>query len=425
MRASRFVLPHLTVIVSCVLLMWPIVASGATEKILHSFRGEPIEGSVPASGLIADKAGNLYGTTTGGGAYQHGTVFKLTRDGRGGWTGSVLHSFEGVPDGAEPYAGLIFDSEGSLYGTTFSGGTGTCPLASTCGTVFKLALSASGEWTESVLYNFRGGVDGEGPYAGLTWYKARLYGTTLIGGGSGCYGYGCGTVFQLTPSGEGRWTEKILYSFTGGIDSGEPSAFPLAVDASGSLYGATTYPGNCSGCFDVIDSIFEVSPHADGSWTEREIHFFDPYGVPTGVVFDSAGDLYGTTSSTQLGGYGSVFKLSPSKGLWNYSTLYFFKGGADGAYPNGGLTFDASGTIYGMTFTGGSFSCNYSLGCGLVFELTPGSGGQYTYSVLHWFGSSPDGYAPDAGVILDAAGNIYGTTGLGGAGYGTVFEITP
>jgi uncharacterized repeat protein (TIGR03803 family) len=171
-------------------------------------------------------------------------------------------------DGSYPSAPLIFDSAGNLYGTTAGGGANSCnPLPSGCGVVFKLSPSSNGKWTESVLYNFKGGADGQWPYAGLVFNKqGHLFGTTYSGGGNGtgCMYYGCGTVFELTPSTGGQWTENVIYSFTGGNDNGEPYYGSLVVDATGNLYGTTSYLG-CDGCIGYYSTAFELSPNAAGT----------------------------------------------------------------------------------------------------------------------------------------------------------------
>src|ERR1019366_9536867 len=207
------------------------------EQVLHSF-GNGTDGANPQAGLIVDAAGNLYGTTVGGGTYGYGTVFELTPNGSGGWTEKVLYSFCSqayCPDGSEPYAGLIFDAVGNLYGTTLDGGTNWFG-----GTVFELTPAGGGSWTETVLHSFnKNGTDGANPYAGLIFDAVgNLYGTTEEGG---TYGYG--TVFELTPAAGGVWTEKVLHNFNNnGTDGGTPYA-GLIFDAARNLYGTTAGGG--------------------------------------------------------------------------------------------------------------------------------------------------------------------------------------
>src|SRR5580700_9971470 len=323
------------------------------EKVLHSFNGK--NGSTPYAGLIFDTAGNLYGTTFSGGAYGDGTVFELTPEAGGGWTETVLHSFNGN-DGSAPYAGLIFDTAGNLYGTTFSGG------AYGDGTVFELTPEAGGGWTGTVLHAFDGN-DGQFTYAGLIFdTTGNLYGTTLYGGA-----HGNGTVFELTPEVSGSWTETILHNFSDSTTDG-----------------------------------IGLNPYA-------------------GLIFDAAGNLYGTTEEGSYG-YGSVFELTPKAGgQWTAKLLLPFGWyGKDGKYPAASLIFDAAGNLYSTTHGGGAYVS------GTVFELNP-EAPYHSQTILHSFDDNGrDGVNPYAGVIFDGSGNLYGTT-LGGGAFsqGTVFEITP
>ena len=331
-------------------------------------------------------------------------------------------SQEGVPDnfnrkdGTEPMAGLIFDASGNLYGTTFDGG------AYDYGTVFELTPTAGGRWTEKILHNFNDdGKDGFGVLAGLTIDAAgNLYGTTSEGGSFSCsqYGlYGCGTIFELTPKSGGGWTEKTLHDFNG-ADGASPYA-GLIFDAFGNLYGATTC---CLGTDGYYGNVFELMPKAGGGWTEKILHNFngtDGVGVLYGnLVFDAFGNLYGTSWAGGAAGYGVVFELTPTaRGDWTERILHNFNG-TDGAEPYAGVVFDAAGNLYGTTETLGPHG-------GTAFELTPKAGGGWAEKVLFNF-SYAEGYFPYAGLILDAKGNLYGTTYEGGAdGGGTVFELTP
>jgi len=203
------------------------------------FRHHPLE----ILHRFADIIGDLYSTTAFGGGGQGGTVFKLTPNLDGTWTESVLHSFTGT-DGEHPDAGLIFDAAGNLYGTTFNGGIsgGSCP--SGCGVIFKLRRNSDGTWTESVLHSFTG-ADGANPFAGLIFDAAgNLYGTTTIGGNPSCSN-GCGTVFRLTPNSDGTWTESVIHSFAN-HPAATPFA-GLIFDAAGNLDGTTDLGGNAGG----------------------------------------------------------------------------------------------------------------------------------------------------------------------------------
>jgi uncharacterized repeat protein (TIGR03803 family) len=402
-----------------------------TEKLLHSFNDT--DGALPRAGLIFDAAGNLYGTTSEGGAYSWGTVFELTPAGGGNWTETVLHSFcspTDCTDGAYPYAGLIFDAAGNLYGTTVGGGTyAYCSDGYGCGTVFELTPTAGGGWTEQVLYNFGNGTDGVNPYDGLIFDAAgKLYGTTPNGG---TYGYG--TVFELTPTESGGWTETVLHSFCSQTDctDGEAPQADLIFDTLGNLYGSTTNGGTYGG-----GTVFELTPTGGGGWTEKVLHSFcsqtdctDGEAPQAGLIFDTLGNLYGSTTaggtytSNCNYGCGTVFELTPTGGgAWTEQVLHSFGNGTDGYYPFAGLIFDAAGNLYGTTWAGGTY------GWGTVFELTP-TGGGWTETVLHSFNDNgTDGILPEAGLIFDAIGNLYGTTPSGGAEGeygGTVFELTP
>jgi uncharacterized repeat protein (TIGR03803 family) len=220
----------------------PAADGSYAESVLHSFASAPVDGATPHAGLIMDSTGALYGTTAEGGGgtncFGCGTVFKLTPATDGSYTESVLYSFTGGPaDGVFPVAGLIMDATGALYGTTPHGGSTNCSPG--CGTVFKLTPAAGAAYTESVLYSFKGGTDGAEPEAGLIMDAGVLYGTTYYGGGTSCQaGAGCGTVFSLIPSGGGKYKEQILYSFTGGADGANPMA-PLYSPAKGVFFGTT------------------------------------------------------------------------------------------------------------------------------------------------------------------------------------------
>jgi uncharacterized repeat protein (TIGR03803 family) len=317
------------------------------ESELHRFTGGS-DGIAPLASLIVDGAGNLYGTTSEGGdtncgSNGCGTVFKLALNSDGSWTESILYSFTGGEDGSAPYYGsLTFDGAGNLYGTTYGGGV------QSRGTVFKLAANSDGSWTESLLYSFcdlTNCVDGGGPLAGVTFdATGNLYGTTEAGGDPNCgkEGAGCGAVFKLTPNLDGSWTESVLYSFTGGKDGQEPTA-GLTFDGMGNLYGTTYFGGHNRGI------VFKLTPNSDGTWTESVLHRFDfssdganPFGSLTS---DAAGNLYGTTVHN-----GGVFRLAPrSGGRWAFSVIYGL-GGPGGIQPYGSLVFDKAGKVYGTTF---------------------------------------------------------------------------
>jgi uncharacterized repeat protein (TIGR03803 family) len=429
MKAKTLLLPTLAAATFLVLSIWTATAAGSTEKVLYNFSAYP-HGARPYGNLIADASGNLYGTTYIGGAHELGAVFKLAPNGKGGWTQTVLYSFKGGSDGQYPISRLVFDAAGNLYGTTLSGGASTCNgNKGGCGTVFKLAPNSRSGWTESVIYRFKGGSDGIAPYAGLTLDSAgNLYGTTEEGGtgqSTNCLGT-CGTVFRLAPGAHGNWTESILYRFTGS-DGYLPEA-ELILDSAGSLYGTTRYGGSPGG-----GTVFKLTPSSN-SWTQSVLYNFtgknDGDHPIAGLIFDQAGNLYGTAaeggSKGCAGGCGVVFELiSNGNGSYSESVLHIFVGGAsDGDAPTAGLVFDQAGNLYGTTDDGGKSNGPV----GVVFELSPSSGGQWTESIVHVFAGSIDGAHPSSGgaLVIDKANNLYGTTNTGGTvDVGTAFELTP
>jgi uncharacterized repeat protein (TIGR03803 family) len=407
-------------LIAITLLLAPGAVAQSKYKTLHRFKGGK-DGESIYAGLIFDQKGNLYGATTQGGAGGNGTVFKLAPSAGGSWTASVLYNFTGGTDGANPYASLIFDQKGNLYGTTAYGAQGS-------GAVFQLAPNADGSWTESVIYSFLGGKDGGNPSASLVFdQKGNLYGTTQDGGNGAP---GNGTAFKLTPNADGSWTESVLYVFSGGEDGGNPTA-SLIMDSAGNLYGTTFY-GNSGPCLGgECGVVFELMPNADGTWTESVLYRFkggkDGGNPETDLIFDQAGNLYGTTKVGGCSGNcGVVFELTPqTDGSWMESVLYRFNG-RDGRYPAAGLISDAAGNLYGTTVLGGDLSlCNNGSGCGVVYKLVPNSNGKWTETVLHRFLNRP-GVFPYTGLIFDSSGNLYGTTfGDGNSTFGSVFEVTP
>jgi uncharacterized repeat protein (TIGR03803 family) len=378
-----------------------------------------------------DKAGNLYGTTqdggTGSGCKQSGcgTVFELVPS-NGKWTEKVLHSFctmSGCPDGWFPWAGLIADSAGDLYGTTYYGGNCEPPG---CGTVFEL-IPHNGKWTEKVLYKFcstSSCPEGRFPRGRVILDTAgNLYGTTNQGGA-----HGVGAVFELV-SHNGKWTEKELHIFN---DDGKDGQLPYAGlirDNAGNLYGTTGAGGTrmCASNTITCGTVFELTP-GNGKWTEKVLHRFndkDGAGPEDSLIMDASGNLYGTTESGGANscslGCGTVFELIPGSGKWMEKVLYSFSSsGSLGNTPVAGLIVDSGGNLYGTATSGGTY------GDGTAFELIR-KNGRWTETLLHAFNrNGEDGAIPWSGLILDKAGNLYGTTGGGGSSNaGTVYEITP
>jgi uncharacterized repeat protein (TIGR03803 family) len=315
------------------------------------------------SAVIFDAAGNLYFATAGGGAFSGGAAYELSPKAGGGWSEKRLYSFgEGKPtDGVGPNGPLVFDSAGNLYGTTYVGGG----YATGEGTVFELTPGEDGAWTEKVLHNFGPGTDGYHPEGNLIVDSAGdLYGTTSAGGL-----YGGGTVFELTREASGGFGEKILHSFEPSIGDGSQPQYGLVLDTAGNLYGTTRYGGPTGD----TGTVFELSLQSDGKWTEKILDGFQSGNdsQPLGnLIFDKAGNLYGTTLLGGPGacanGCGTVYELTPNpRGGWTENVLHNFGVGSDGAHPYDGLIFDAAGNLYGTTNGGGAY------GWGTVFEITP------------------------------------------------------
>ncbi len=390
--------------VLCALLLFARPAQAQTETVLYNFAGS--DGYEPQTGLVSDSAGNLYGTTLLGGLgcpgneNGCGVVFEVSPNGSGGWNETMLHSFSGPPDGANPFlAPMIVDKAGNLYGTTEFGGTYNY------GAIFKLTPTGT-SWTITVLYSFSNYNDGGHPAAGLIMDAAgNLYGITSEYQSPGC-------VFELTPS-DGGWIYQVIYATDtwGG----------LTMDASGNIFG---YTGS--------DTVFELSPNGSGGWNSAVIHAFAgapkdgdaPQGNP---VLDQAGNLYGTTYYGGANNSGTVFKLiRPTKkwqkGEWKVEILHSFGSGKekkDGSNPYAGIVFDANGKIYGTTNGGGK------LNDGTVFELAQTAQGWYQEKIL-WSFNGTDGLWPRSAPVLDSEGNLYGTTVFGGLNNdGVVFEVTP
>jgi uncharacterized repeat protein (TIGR03803 family) len=346
-------------------------------------------------------------------------------------TETILYNFA-TTSGVNPYSGLIFDSAGNLYGTTYSGG------ASGAGTVFKLA-PITGGWQETVLYSFTGGTDGGKPYyAGVILDSAgNLYGTTYSGGNlTGCAGLGCGTVFKLAPV-TGGWQESVLYSFSGGADGGNPRA-GVIFDAAGNLYGTAFQGGSFTKCLSGCGIAYKLTPTTSGPWLESVLHAFngttDGGNPHAGLIFDAAGNLYGTNywggnpTICAASNCGTVFRLTASTILpWKEKVLHDFTNKTDGGNPASGLTFDAAGNLYGTTAQGGHLTDCSSVGCGTIFKLTPQTTGKWTQQVIRSFTGMGDGAGPQGGVIFDAAGNLYGTAISGSKSHvaGVVFKLTP
>jgi len=407
------------------------VSARAGEKILLVFNGT--DGESPTGTMVADGAGNLYGVTFTGGIDCSpnpgcGVVYKLTPRGPGHWTETILHKFTGHDDGAYPIF-LIIDAAGNLYGTTtYGGGRGglNCE-ADGCGVVFKLTPAVSGTWPEKILYRFGGG-DGARPDALAFDSHGNLYGTTSSGGGGSAMcaaanGTGCGVLFELTPTTSGLWTLTTLHTFLDVLTDGQG---PL-----GLVFGAgdVMYVTTAEGPHGTPGAVFQFA-QSGGAWSPTLIHSFshtgDGFYPDAGVILDAAGNLYGTTTDGGPLNYGVVYELSPgSGGTWTESILYSFQAGTDGKVPQSQLAFDAAGNLYGTTFYGGGTAGHCDNGCGTVFKLTPSSAVPWPESLAIRFVKT-NGANPAGGLVLDTDGNLYGTAPVGGASNdGVVFEVTP
>lgn len=416
--------------VSIVLLT--TLCAAQQETVIHSFP-DGSDGLQPLSPLIVDASGNLFGTTsigggcpdiTGGGC---GTVFELSPKPGGGYTETVLHVFGHGNDGRVPLGRLVMDNVGNLYGTTTEGGDYVLR-----GTVFELSPKVGGGYEEKVLHSFLVGYD---PLAGVILDAAgNLYGTTYLGGSSRCNGLdGCGTVFKLAPDGKGGWTETTLHVFEGGSDG----AFPiggLVMDRAGNLYGTTSRGGRNNTCTD-CGTIFRLVPEAGGGYRESVLHsfhgIFDGAEPHSGLIIDAAGKLYGTASrggnydncAIAGTGCGTVFSINRNGSGWTVRGLHSFGNldTHDGSLPLGDLIIDSAGNLYGTTRDGGNRT-----GEGTVFKLSPTSTNRYSETVLYNFAGGSDGKSPYAGLAMDSAGNLYGTTFSGGIHiWGTAFKIAP
>jgi uncharacterized repeat protein (TIGR03803 family) len=404
----RRTLTSIGILASALLLL---AATLAKTGVIYSFAGDE-DGEYPDTDLVMDAAGNLFGTTVSGGDFGGGTAFELTRTGSN-WTHTVLYDFRAQRDGGEPYGGVTLDAQGNLYGTAVVGGTGGTCVEEGCGVVYELTNSG-GTWSEKVIHNFTGGNDGYGPGQGLTiGPDGSLYGMTPTGGADGL-----GVIYQLQPQGA-SWNFQVIHTFTGGDDGATGSKGRLLL-RSGAIYGVATAGGaNGSG------TAFQLRPSpGGGEWQFRTLYAFAgqpdagfPYGA---LVADDAGNLYGTTYYDGANNLGSVYRLHRvAGGTWTEQLLYSFQGNSDGSGPISNLVFDRAGNLYGTTSEGGALGC----GCGTIFELAAGT---FSERIVYRFTGAPDGDSPYSGMVGDGAGNFFGTTVRGGASdEGAVFRFRP
>lgn len=385
-------------------------AGAATTQVIYSFGGDE-DGEYADTDLVRDASGNLYGSTVLGGEHGSGTVWQLHPNGDGTWTHSVLYSFTGGADGGEPYKGVTLDGQGNLYGTAVTGGGGVCEGG--CGVAYKL-VNNGGSWTQSVIHAFQGTDDGQGPGARLTLDDSgHVYGMAPTGGA-----YGAGTIYEMKPRNNGGYKFKVIHAFTGGKDGSGGSAGALVL-RGGSLYGAATAGGkNGEG------TIYQLESKPGGGWQFHGLYAFKgepnagfPYG---GLAFDGLGNIFGTTYYAGADDAGTVYQLSDTGHGWRERVLYSFTGGADGFGSIANVVFDTAGNIYGTTSEGGA------AGMGVIFKLTPGANHSWSESVAHNFAGPPDGAFAYNGMVGDGAGNFYGATVHGGADdEGAIYEFTP
>jgi uncharacterized repeat protein (TIGR03803 family) len=409
---DRRVTTRLGFILVALLLMTGVKARAAdTETVMHSFALTSNDGSSVYSSLTMDASGNFYGTTVDGGAHAAGVVFRLSPTSGGRWQETVLYAFTGGVDGGNPHAAVVFDTAGNLYGTTEAGGVKQKGCGTGCGVVFELMPSETGSWTETVLHAFKGS-DGSTPYAGVVLDAAgNLYGATLAGGKSGAgtvyklsqnggvwsetvlhnftgqpdgktpyatpilddsgnlYGttytggaHNQGSVYEIST--QPSVTESVLYSFKGGTDGDEPFA-GVIFDHNGNLYGTTSEGGTAN-----YGTAYRLN--AAKGWNKTILHQFlglsvGDGGYPNGLIFDGSNTLYGTTVGGGQYNPGTIFRITLGSGGSKETVLYSFTGGNDGAYPSASLTLD-SGTLYGTTLWGGPAGDTVG---GVAFQFVP------------------------------------------------------
>jgi uncharacterized repeat protein (TIGR03803 family) len=388
------------------LMIVPQATQAQTFTVLHRFLGAPTDGAFPDAGLIRDSAGNTYGTTDVGGSgpcntsCRTGIVYKLDPTGKE----TVLHNFTGGSDGGNPQSRLLRDAAGNLYGTTTRGGAGTCD----CGTLFKLDITHK----LIVLHTFHGKTDGAVPFGSLVSINGNIFGTTASGGNTGCGGFGCGVIYKVSPTG----AETILYRFTGGADGALPTG--LIHDPIGDLYGTTAF-GGIAQYTAGMGTLFKRDTTGHFSVLHRFTGGADGASPQGSLTRDVNGFIYGVTTQGGIGHDGVLFVLRSPTDL--HVVHSFFPAGGD--FPEGGV-LDLAATFYGTTTRGEGTSCTD--GCGVVYRVS--NTGQY--SVLYRFGGARDGSFPVGELIGDGRGNLYGVTQLHGIQTvgtccGVVFKITP
>ena len=432
MRISERVRNHLCIMAFTTALMCVTASAWAGETVLYSFPGGA-NGRTPEGMLARDASGNLYGTTVLGGITNNqggcGIVFELSPAAGGGYTQNIPYTFGSTSnDACNPGSGVILDSAANLYGTTTDGGSDGC------GTVYELVSGSGGTWTEKILWNFTCGDDGAYPYAGVVFdAQGNLYGTASAGGNAICTlnggESGCGTVYKLALTTSGEWRETTLYQFTtrDGISPG-----PLSIDAHGNLFGTTFFGGpseTAANCEFGCGVAFELTRDPGASFAFNLIYTFGVTSEndgtePNGVIVANGSHLFGPTMTGGTVG-GTVWELTRGESGWTETILYNFEGGSDAIAPESPLLLSAKGGFYGLAAGGTSTHCTG--GCGTLFRVANSESG-WSDRVLSQFNKSNGDTNGSSGnqLIQDSAGNLYGVVATGGsAGYGVVFEFTP
>jgi uncharacterized repeat protein (TIGR03803 family) len=310
-----------------------------TDTVLHIFTGTNGDGEFPNGRMVFDASGNIYGSTGRGGANGDGTIFELSPNGSGGYNETILYNFAGSTDGEFPTGGLIADSAGNLYGTAARGG------ANGLGTVFE--ISNSNGWQEKTLYSFTGSTDGSLPQSIISDAAGNLYGIAFDGGSTSCT---CGTVFKLLMS--AGWRFSVIHQFN--QSNGAYPEGSLTFDSAGNLYGGTL-EGGVDGHGVVYELSPDANGIWTTSILHSFTVGYDGAGVVGPVTIDSSGNVYGTTITGTQTAYGTAFELSPvSGGGWQFIRLHGFTGGLDGGSPQSTLFVDASGNVFGAAPDGGT-----------------------------------------------------------------------
>jgi uncharacterized repeat protein (TIGR03803 family) len=403
------------------------VSQAQSFQVIHNFTGGR-DGANPYGGLTMDSAGNIYGVASAGGSGTCvlngtpgcGTVYKLTQN-SGSWGFTALYHFLSNPDGAAPVETVTVGPSGNLFGVTVAGGEGSCSFGGDieCGTIFEVKPTGGGD---RVLYRFADANDGGQPFGNVIFIGNNQYGTTQTGGDLSCGSNGCGTVYQLSATGK----ETVIHQFTG---LGGDGAYPyggLVADSAGHLYGTTSSGGSSTLCNGGCGTIYELTQTKFG-WNEKILYSFtgtaDGENPDAGLIIDSTGNLYGNTWQGGGGGGGTVFKLKKHQdGSYTLLVLYPFP---IHGYSIAPLVMDANGNIFGATQNGGANDD------GMVYELKPNATG-WSFFDLHDFTNGADGGNPLGALVIDSAGNLYGTTlNFGaftcgsGTGCGVIYKVTP